>query len=103
MQQAARVADCTAFFYMGELVECDRTDVIFTKPEQLADRGLHHGAVRIGCERTDAHASTPNREYEGELRDLREQLLLMGAKVEDDHRRQHARADRARQRRSPSR
>jgi phosphate transport system ATP-binding protein len=32
MQQAARVADWTAFFYMGELVEYDRTDVLFTKP-----------------------------------------------------------------------
>jgi phosphate transport system ATP-binding protein len=32
MQQAARVADFTAFFYMGELIEYDRTDVMFTKP-----------------------------------------------------------------------
>jgi phosphate transport system ATP-binding protein len=32
MQQAARVADFTGFFYMGELVEYDRTDVIFTRP-----------------------------------------------------------------------
>jgi phosphate transport system ATP-binding protein len=32
MQQAARVSDYTAFFYMGELVEYDTTDNIFTKP-----------------------------------------------------------------------
>ncbi|MBI5485814.1 MAG: phosphate ABC transporter ATP-binding protein [Deltaproteobacteria bacterium] len=32
MQQAARVADFTAFFYQGELVEVDRTDVLFTHP-----------------------------------------------------------------------
>jgi phosphate transport system ATP-binding protein len=32
MQQAARVADFTAFFYMGELVEFDETNVLFTKP-----------------------------------------------------------------------
>jgi phosphate transport system ATP-binding protein len=32
MQQAARVADFTAFFYLGELVEHDATDVVFTKP-----------------------------------------------------------------------
>ncbi len=32
MQQAARVADYTAFFYMGELVEFDETDTMFTKP-----------------------------------------------------------------------
>ncbi len=34
MQQAARVADYTAFFYLGELVEYNQTDVIFTRPEQ---------------------------------------------------------------------
>ena len=34
MQQAARVAHYTAFFYMGELVEHDETDVIFTRPRQ---------------------------------------------------------------------
>lgn len=34
MQQAARVADFTAFFYMGELVEYDTTDVIFTRPSE---------------------------------------------------------------------
>jgi len=33
MQQAARVSDYTAFFYMGDLIEMNRTDVIFTKPE----------------------------------------------------------------------
>lgn len=32
MQQAARVSHRTAFFYMGELIECDDTDVLFTKP-----------------------------------------------------------------------
>ena len=33
MQQAARVADTTAFMLDGELVEHGATDVIFTKPE----------------------------------------------------------------------
>jgi len=32
MQQAARVADLTAFFYMGELVEFASTDDLFTGP-----------------------------------------------------------------------
>jgi phosphate transport system ATP-binding protein len=32
MQQAARVSDYTAFFYMGELIEYDRTKTIFTIP-----------------------------------------------------------------------
>jgi phosphate transport system ATP-binding protein len=34
MQQAARVSDFTAFFYMGDLIEVDRTQVLFTKPSQ---------------------------------------------------------------------
>jgi phosphate transport system ATP-binding protein len=32
MQQAARVSDFTAFFYVGELIEYDRTTKIFTNP-----------------------------------------------------------------------
>ena len=32
MQQAARVADSTAFFLMGELIELDKTQKIFTTP-----------------------------------------------------------------------
>jgi phosphate transport system ATP-binding protein len=34
MQQAARVSDYTAFFYMGTLVEYDRTVTMFTAPKQ---------------------------------------------------------------------
>jgi phosphate transport system ATP-binding protein len=34
MQQAARVANFTAFFYLGELVEYNRTQVIFTRPKE---------------------------------------------------------------------
>jgi len=32
MQQAARVSDYTAFFYLGELIEVDHTEKIFTRP-----------------------------------------------------------------------
>jgi phosphate transport system ATP-binding protein len=32
MQQAARISDFTAFFYLGELVEFDATTKIFTNP-----------------------------------------------------------------------
>lgn len=34
MQQAARVSDFTAFFFMGRLVEVGRTEQIFTNPRQ---------------------------------------------------------------------
>ncbi|QCC84787.1 phosphate ABC transporter ATP-binding protein [Desulfovibrio desulfuricans] len=32
MQQAARVSDYTAFFYMGRLIEHNATDIMFTRP-----------------------------------------------------------------------
>ena len=34
MQQAARVSDVTAFFWLGKLIECGRTDKIFTAPSE---------------------------------------------------------------------
>jgi phosphate transport system ATP-binding protein len=34
MQQAARISDYTAFFYLGDLVEYDRTAKMFTNPAQ---------------------------------------------------------------------
>jgi phosphate transport system ATP-binding protein len=34
MQQAARISDNTAFFYLGELIEYDRTKKIFTNPDK---------------------------------------------------------------------
>lgn len=34
MQQAARISDHTAFFYLGELVEFDNTNRIFTNPSK---------------------------------------------------------------------
>jgi len=32
MQQAARVSDYTAFFYLGDLIEMDKTEKVFTNP-----------------------------------------------------------------------
>jgi phosphate transport system ATP-binding protein len=34
MQQAARVSDHTAFFYLGELIEFGETDALFTNPAE---------------------------------------------------------------------
>ena len=34
MQQAARASDYTAFMYLGELIEFDKTDSIFVKPSK---------------------------------------------------------------------
>jgi len=33
MQQAARVSDITAFFYLGKLIEVGETDALFTRPK----------------------------------------------------------------------
>lgn len=33
MQQAARISDRTAFFLMGEMVECTKTEALFNKPK----------------------------------------------------------------------
>jgi len=33
VQQAARIGDYTAFLYYGELIEYDKTDILFTKPK----------------------------------------------------------------------
>jgi len=39
MQQAGRVSDYTAFFYVGELIEYEKTKKLFTKPkEDLTER-----------------------------------------------------------------
>jgi phosphate transport system ATP-binding protein len=35
MQQAARISDYTAFFYMGKIIECDETSKIFTNPLEI--------------------------------------------------------------------
>lgn len=34
MQQAARVSDRTAFFWLGEMIELNTTEKMFTKPEK---------------------------------------------------------------------
>ena len=34
MQQAARVSDFTGFFWLGELVEFSKTEIMFTRPEK---------------------------------------------------------------------
>ena len=43
MQQAARVSNKTAFFYMGEMVEYDETKKIFTNPDKEATQNYITG------------------------------------------------------------
>ncbi len=46
MQQAGRVSDYTAFFYMGELVEYNKTKTMFTSPKD--DRTQNYITGRFG-------------------------------------------------------
>ncbi len=43
MQQASRVSDLCGFMWLGELVEFDRTDVIFTRPRHKQTEGYVTG------------------------------------------------------------
>jgi len=72
MQQAARVSDLTAYFYLGRLIEFwpDRARV--HQPHPAGDRGLHHGTVRLMPLHTD-------RAFEEQLGQLRTAVLEMAA------------------------
>jgi len=43
MQQASRVSDKTAYFYLGEMIEFDVTTKIFTNPQQLSTQNYITG------------------------------------------------------------
>lgn len=45
MQQAARVSEETGFFWLGELIEFDETEKIFTRPEQTLTEEYVSGRV----------------------------------------------------------
>jgi phosphate transport system ATP-binding protein len=43
MQQAARVSQRTAFFHLGEMVECNDTEEVFTNPRDERTQGYITG------------------------------------------------------------
>jgi len=43
MQQASRVSDKTAYFYLGEMIEFDETTKIFTNPQQISTQNYVTG------------------------------------------------------------
>ena len=45
MQQAARISDVTAFFYMGELIEYGSTEHLFSQPEDKRTEDYINGRV----------------------------------------------------------
>ena len=66
MQQAARVSDRTAFFLMGELVEFDVTDTLFTRPSDQRTEDYITGPIwiRTGSMTILRHTSS---DYEADL------------------------------------
>jgi len=52
MEQARRVADLTAFFYLGNLIEFDDTMAMFSNPSQKETENYISG--RLGSTRTPA-------------------------------------------------
>ena len=81
MQQAARISDHTAFFLLGELVECGDTEQIFCPAAGQAHRGLHHGEVRISMRsRFDQQLALLNRELI-EMGALCEEVIAAAAKA----------------------
>ena len=80
MQQAARVSDHTAFFWLGRLVEYDRDRSDLHGAGREADRGLHHRPVRIAEE---AAVERVVRHFQEELVTLQERLLAMGGFAEE--------------------
>ena len=47
MQQAARVSDITAFFYLGKLIEVNETGIHFYQAPIDSDGRLYHRKVRL--------------------------------------------------------
>jgi len=74
MQQAARVSDVTAFFWLGKLIECGRTNKIFTNPsEKLTEDYVREGSGN------DCIRNSASRHFQDELEQLKARLLEMGA------------------------
>ena len=84
MQQAARVSDYTAFFYLGELIEVDRTEKIFTDPGLKKTEDYITGRFRLN-RRDEVKEIVLGLEthFQKELEELKENLLKMATLVEE--------------------
>ena len=85
MQQAARVADFTGFFLMGEADRIRQHHRDLQEPGQEGNRRLHHGPIRLML-RAEAYDNGTGakivRHFEQELEQLKGKLLEMSALVE---------------------
>ena len=76
MQQAGRVSDKTAFFYIGKLIEFGETTQLFSRSEGKADRRLHHRAIRLSAMIASRHICS---DFEPALDSLRADALMMAS------------------------
>ncbi len=80
MQQAARVSQQTAFFCRrARRVRRDEHDLHRSRSDQRTEDYITGNSARESMRATKRHT---DREYEAELDELREQLLLMAGRVE---------------------
>lgn len=59
MQQAARVSDRTAYFHLGDLIEVNSTEKVFTQPDHQLTEAYITGAVSwliVRCKRKEPSA-----------------------------------------------
>ncbi len=47
MQQAARVSDRTAYFHLGDLIEVNSTEKVFTQPDHQLTEAYITGRLRL--------------------------------------------------------
>ena len=77
MQQAARVSDVTAFFWLGKLVDATGREKMFTAPsEKLTEDYVTEGSADVV-----ARAATRSA-FQDELEQLKARLLEMGGLAE---------------------
>ena len=76
MQQAARVSDVTAFFWLGQLVEVGTHGRDLHEPAREADRRLRDRPVRL--DGRGARMTQDTRHFAEELEELKQRLLVDG-------------------------
>lgn len=55
MSQAARISDYSMFMYLGELIEYDETQKMFTAPARQTDRRISHRANSVNQSEESDH------------------------------------------------
>ena len=71
MQQAARVSDNTVFFLLGEVIEQDKTETLFSMPKTREQKTILQGGL----------ADMRNR-FDRQMEELHTELIEMGALCE---------------------